>query len=733
MADEQLLGEFIQHILEDLQSGAITTEQAIVASSQYEYVRTLFSQNADQLAEATALNDEALKTTLISIFNQTKSRLSELPAFSSQTPDVVRKEKQTKEAAVLEHFAFETLRKETKAKMASRKLSRKDFIHTLVTKYSTRTNSVIAEDKMNAVVDSALSNASHEQSSQEAQQKFVKELTHGLGISDPAFEKILTSTIVEDATKTIVGSWKDAQVEKQALVTLFTHPDLARPDVVIDAFLHTKDSSLLSDVSTHAVKLAQTAEALHSLGMKIPLVKSGPFFSASNSKGFLKGAQNAADGILSLVGEPFREMLVKEKIGEALKTLLSNANQLADVLGEKFIHTTLFTQIAQNILKGSNEKPSSSQAGNIVGDVIGAVLRGPIDSSVAHGTRKGLFGGFFGGILNGPLDPAVTQAAKNNLFDFFELARANAAAPSGFSFLTPIIMPWHLGAARKEFEQSKISPAPFSRGWLPSLGLYKLGSVAGDALANIFNRFVDVTFAGPVISRQLHASRRAAAVPTPLSEDLPLLLSLVVIATIVILFVLPTPLNIPHLSTMQKLGSLLASLSKGESTSTNNNGWPVSCGCISQGPGEGTHSANGLNAIDFLFGTCSPAEHVSLYATGDGKVVNISQQYSVGEKCDDLGGGHWDCHGKSTYGNYVDIELLDGQVVRYGHMASILVSDGQAVTKGQQLGTSNHNGVTTVEHLHFEVLGGMHAHPLLSEANKVIPEPGKNGLCVGVQ
>mgnify|MGYP001558513327 CR=1 FL=1 len=573
MANKQQLGEFIDNILDDLQSGAITTEEAIVASSQYEYMRALLSQHAQDLSSATAESDESLKATLLSIFSQTKSRLLELPAFSSQAPDVLRDEKQTRNAAELEHFAFETIRKETKTRAIHQKQTRREFIHALVSQYSIRTSSIIPETKMDTAVDAALSLSSREPSSQEAQQKFVKGLTAGLGISDPAFEKIIGSTISKDATSTVLGSWRETNMEREALATLFTHADLSRPDVVADVFLHAGENALLSDVSVRAVKLAQTAEAVASLGTK-PLTTRGPFFSNSNTRGAIKGAQQAADSILSLVGEPLREMLLKEKINGTLRSVITGVNQLSDRLGEKFIHSSVFGFVTQNILKGANEKPTMSQSTAIFGDVFGAVFRGP-------------------------LNIATNQGTKEKLFDYFELARASSNAPKGFSFLGPNIMPWHIESMRSQYAMS-FKKSTIQRGWLPSVGLYKLGSLGGDALASAFDRFVGFAFAGPSISRQLHASRRAAAVPTPLSEDLPLLLSLVVIATIVILFVFPTFLNIPHLSIMQKMSALLASLqSKGEDFHEDNRNFPVpDFGPIKQSPNACIQYGAGTSAPD---------------------------------------------------------------------------------------------------------------------------------------
>lgn len=59
-----------------------------------------------------------------------------------------------------------------------------------------------------------------------------------------------------------------------------------------------------------------------------------------------------------------------------------------------------------------------------------------------------------------------------------------------------------------------------------------------------------------------------------------------------------------------------------------------------------------------------------------------------------------------AYGNQVVIKHADGHYSQYGHLSSISVSAGQAVSAGQQLGLSGATGNATGPHLHFEVRTG---------------------------
>ena len=67
----------------------------------------------------------------------------------------------------------------------------------------------------------------------------------------------------------------------------------------------------------------------------------------------------------------------------------------------------------------------------------------------------------------------------------------------------------------------------------------------------------------------------------------------------------------------------------------------------------------------------------------------------------------------SSYGNYVVISHGGGLMTAYAHMTRRLVSAGQTVSAGQQVGTVGSTGNSTGPHLHFEVyVGGSTTNPM---------------------
>ncbi|MFJ8824231.1 M23 family metallopeptidase [Streptomyces sp. NPDC102467] len=92
---------------------------------------------------------------------------------------------------------------------------------------------------------------------------------------------------------------------------------------------------------------------------------------------------------------------------------------------------------------------------------------------------------------------------------------------------------------------------------------------------------------------------------------------------------------------------------------------------------SGLWSSGSHTGIDF-----HAASGTSVHAVGSGTVVEAGW------------GG--------AYGNNIVIKMNDGTYTQYGHLSSIGVSVGQAVTPGQQIGLSGATGNATGPHLHFE-------------------------------
>ena len=128
-------------------------------------------------------------------------------------------------------------------------------------------------------------------------------------------------------------------------------------------------------------------------------------------------------------------------------------------------------------------------------------------------------------------------------------------------------------------------------------------------------------------------------------------------------------------------------------------GWPISAGCISQGPGGSfSHTQTGNvygNALDIA---PSSDEGYNIQATHAGVVQAYYSTPSVGD-------GPY-----PGFGYYVVVTSVNGTFSSvYAHMESINVSDGQAVVAGELLGRINSTvgpgGTSTGDHIHYSLSG----------------------------
>ena len=110
---------------------------------------------------------------------------------------------------------------------------------------------------------------------------------------------------------------------------------------------------------------------------------------------------------------------------------------------------------------------------------------------------------------------------------------------------------------------------------------------------------------------------------------------------------------------------------------------PITDSSVSTGyqTGGGMWSSGSHTGIDF-----HAASGTTVHAVGSGTVVEAGW------------GG--------AYGNNVVIKMNDGTYTQYGHMSSLGVTVGQAVTPGQQIGLSGSTGNSSGPHLHFEARTG---------------------------
>lgn len=77
-----------------------------------------------------------------------------------------------------------------------------------------------------------------------------------------------------------------------------------------------------------------------------------------------------------------------------------------------------------------------------------------------------------------------------------------------------------------------------------------------------------------------------------------------------------------------------------------------------------------------------------VYATGNGKIKSIKTNSVL----------------ETGYGNYIEIDHGFGYVTKYAHLNNVSVKVGEAVVRGQLIGTVGSTGGSTAPHVHYEVI-----------------------------
>jgi murein DD-endopeptidase MepM/ murein hydrolase activator NlpD len=120
---------------------------------------------------------------------------------------------------------------------------------------------------------------------------------------------------------------------------------------------------------------------------------------------------------------------------------------------------------------------------------------------------------------------------------------------------------------------------------------------------------------------------------------------------------------------------------------------PVKTAAFTSGYGVRSDPFRGAAAMHAGIDLAGPLG-TPIYATADGVVSDAG--YNSG-----------------GYGNLVKIDHGRGIETRYGHLSAILVSPGQRIARGQQIGRMGSTGRSTGSHLHYEVrIDGRAVNPI---------------------
>ena len=701
----QNLYEFTNNLLEDLTSGAITPEEAFIALEQYGYLRDILLQSAGVLAASLTDTDE-FSNQLRLFVDRARGLLSQsLPQLRRTPPDALLPPSEIAARAQSFAKARENLTETLANRQNHLTSTRRAFIAALVANWTEQSRGRISAEQAQAganLIESALGTALTSSTNLDA----------ALGQVRQALEKSLPL-----APATLEAAYRGAASIRQTLIQetdalsriatvpsiILRHPEIRRTDWFTGVLLEEFSTSdvPVAQIEATSTKLTRTAEVISSPPPSAEtLRRSGGIFASFAQTGMQKALAGVADGVFLFLGPTTRDQVLQIVLAKTAQRVLSDTDSLTKRLGETFVDSPVFAEIKQKLQE---------------------TIASPRDGTSPLVKTKSLVGDLFTTIVGSPIGERMVGSPREAIYTYLETLRLNAAFSPQRHFW-PSVLPssptWQyiyivsLYASPGAYYQPG-TPLPgltsagtpvaggflgFLLGASSGLGtvisapLSWLGGGPGGGLLGFVNRGIESLFGSTLLARWLGGARRRQASPTRLGDDMPLMVALVVVVSIVILFVLPTFLNFSFVSQLSKTSALLCSEFTGGAYCgggpvvddfqyfgpfPDQNADIVGCptvGRITQGP-FGGESHGKVDAYDFGAPWAAP-----VYATHDGIVAQVIDGIPANTYC----GPGSSCSfgnvvrlvGKSPDGTYYTI---------YAHLLSTAVTEGQTVEAGKTI------------------------------------------------
>lgn len=730
----QQIHEFIENLLDDVRAGRITPEGALIASQQYEYLHAVLVENSDAIAGAFS-DEKKFTSTITEVLEGALVRVKkELPQFQNEAPN----QPFSPETIVARAKTLRVAREDASSAIArqqSRVAALKDnFIDRLVNNWIAQTRVTIDKEKQQSIA-------------RDIREKLEKA---PLSTMQPPeinrfIQKTLTNTRLDNEStviqKKFIRETKKLSGLREIPRVLVSRADISHPDWFTSIAIQTGSVS-------QADTLARQAEVLVShVAQKRDVPDGTIFFRAFASTPVQIGFAAVADALLQRLSPLGRQEVIKETFSRTIDGLLAKTDLLTERLGQDFVKSELFRLVVDETRKSfTQETGGPSGAGQIRGafeDVIGSVLLGPILPRLI-GTPQEMVLSYFELLAveaRLPIDRKMLfpehSPAVNSLFaalapqpeflgphtnkPFTEtqkivgpVAALAAQFPSWQTLYLALLSEFSFSLSPSLVSQSQTSiGAPLISTPLGVFGgvFSSLGRVASGAAVGLSGGLLTMLFGGGLGA--LFGKNRGPDKPTPLLEDTPKLLAIIIVVSLVVLFVFPSFLNATFINNAAKNGALLVA-------SVPNTGGPydevfpeyggpfpggstaiTSCSVdykhLTQTPydqgGIGTHIKT--CAYDFD----APSLTTPVKATHAGCVASVRTDMKNNERI------------RGSYGNYVLLAGtgLDGKPFYslYAHLAqntSSHLSVGSCVGAGGILGSVDSSGNSTGPHLHLEFL-----------------------------
>ncbi|MEK9143339.1 MAG: M23 family metallopeptidase [Patescibacteria group bacterium] len=725
---QQLL-EFVDNLLDDVKTGRITPEGALVAGQQYEYLRGTLTEHSEAITGAFS-DDKKFTSAITGALEEALARVRrELPQFQNEMP----KQPFSPETIVTRAKAFHVAREDSvsaislqQARVATLK---NNFIDRLVNNWIAQTRTTIDKEKQQSMaseIREKLEKAPLDAMSPTEMRGFVQKTLAGFRQEVGPAEKELV-----DETKKLTGLY--------AIPTaLVSRSDISHPEWFTSIAIQTALSSFVApkELISRAYTLTRQAEAIAPSAQQekgVPV--ANVFFRAFASTATQRVFAVAADALLDQLSPFARQEVIKAAFSRALEGALVKTDVLTGRLGREFVESELFRFVTDSARKEFAQSGGGiKQARGALDDIIGSVLRGPITAQLV-GTPKEMILSYFELLKIEAGLPANRKVlfpehapTVNALFTTHaprptshgSIVALTAKLPSWQTLYVALLLGFAPSLLSSSGGQHQTSVGVV-RGAGP-LGVVggvftSLGRVLSGATVGLAGGLLTTLFGGGLGA--LFGRNRGPERPTPLLEDTPKLLAIFIVVTIVILFIFPSFLNAPFINNVAKMGSLFVASQEIPDFSGESNPSPDLSLVASECKGQDLPppSADGVKTTqiggrtyafpiapyDKTYYTCG--HHDGLQATDMGINGVETGEPHVGLAVVAYTDGVIDSTvlNDPRGGKYVILNGSNGESYYYAHNCSLYVKKGDRVSAGQVIAATGNTGSAagTPEHLHF--------------------------------
>ncbi|MEK7543635.1 MAG: hypothetical protein AAB557_02110 [Patescibacteria group bacterium] len=589
--EKQTIKEFIDNLLDDLSSGRITPEAALVAAGQYAGLRKTLLQELDGTL-STQDPEGGLSVDVVTRALRSAEAAIETypPQFQAERPDTPLSPKDVLERA-RSLRAAETIVTGAWADQHTKvEELRKTFITRLVKNWIAKTREVGAEEidevaltrKLEGVITSdplgpGATNAMESAlSTAPTQKNAAREMVRD---AQPARQELAAAVAsiesVRAVSRAVFGRAGSPNVDHFA--TIATH-------IVTSSGLPAQEAVRRADALSRAAEAASS-----SIPNETSLLASGRFFSNLAEGPAQKLVAAAADALFAQLSPLAQQNVIRSAFSRALEGALSKTDDLTLRFGKNFVDSELFRVVIEGAKKEFAQEPGGGgtgtrQARSVIEDILGSVLRGPAAAPLLAGPRETILNYFELMAINAGLadDKKLPLFGKTDGLALLLSSPAGngKAAPSASLVAAAASLSGQLPSWQQYYMMatSLVSPAAASPSSFPSgpgvpqvgfsgggLGGAISGALAGAGLGlaglggRMGGNFLNTIFGGAPSSPFGRRSEK-----TSFWDDTPLMISVFIGVAIVLLFVLPTFFNVGSIKSNTITSSLLNAAAEAE-------------------------------------------------------------------------------------------------------------------------------------------------------------------------